>query len=362
MMESPLGGMASAPQPSQPPRRRRSWLYVTLGLLALLVCVAIIAITLGPLALRRLGARPGSLLPSAPLVCPRAKASDAMPRDTTGQFTVQPVYAEVLSYAHDAEGQSDSQRVHLWSVDVLGQYPPMDDIFTEAVGGVDQWNTSLSAIDPSAFRCVTQDMQTGDVAGQALATLRAAAKELPGPATTAYLVPWNTDKFYGASGEQSLLIPFWEPDPLNRNVTRDAATDWFYMPGALDHEYLEVVRYDRLGSEANAYKTLLGNMVTDGLADNFAEHMTGKPIDWGISPSEEAALWTQFQPTLTEYGNPNEPAEMLGDPAQGIPNAAGYAIGDHIVALYLQRHPGVTFNQLAGVDEQTIFDGSDYTG
>jgi hypothetical protein len=37
-------------------------------------------------------------------------------------------------------------------------------------------------------------------------------------------------------------------------------------------------------------------------------------------------------------------------------------IGDHIVALYLQKHPDVTFNQLAGMDAQTIFAGSGYNG
>ncbi|HEY7973780.1 MAG TPA: DUF2268 domain-containing putative Zn-dependent protease, partial [Ktedonobacterales bacterium] len=264
------------------PQRRRHWLFVAAGLLALCVCV--IAVAPGPLALTHLLRSP------AALACPQAKASDAVPHAGVGQFTVQPVYAEALTYAHDAAGQPKSQRVHLWSVDVLGQYPPMDDIFTSAVGGVGQWNASLSAIDPSAFRCVVQDMQSGQVATRALATLQAAAAQLPGPLTTAYLVPWNTDRFYGASGSQSLLIPFWEPDPLNRTLPRAATTDWAYMDGALDHEYLEVVRYDRLGSIGNAYLTLLDNMVTDGLADNFAEHMTGQQIDWGISPAEEAAL------------------------------------------------------------------------
>ncbi len=187
-------------------------------------------------------------------------------------------------------------------------------------------------------------------------------QQLPGPKTTAYLVPWNTNVFYGASGTQSLLIPFWEADPLNRALTRDAANDWDYMPGALDHEYMEVVRYERIGSMGNAYLTLLDNMVTDGLADNFANHMTGETIDWGISPAEEARLWAQFKGDVNQYANPNEASQMLGDPSQGIPNAAGYAIGDHIVALYLQRHPGVTFNQLAGMDAQTIFAGSGYTG
>ncbi len=366
MMESPLAGGIQAPQSGQPGGgpRRRTWLYVAAAFVALALCVGVVAVTLGPLALTGVLGRTRSLAPvlTSALVCPSAKASDAVPHDATGQFTIQPIYAEALSYAHDAAGQPARQRTHLWSVDVLGHYPPRDDIFTSAVGGSDQWNASLSAIDPSAFRCVVQDMQSADLTALALATLQKAAKEVPGPTTTAYLVPWNTDKFYGASGEQSLLIPFWEQDPLNRALPRNATSDWSYAPGALDHEYLEVARYARLGSAAEAYQTLLGNMVTDGLADNFAQHMTGEQIDWGISPAEEAALWARFQPDVNQLANPNEGSQMLGDSSQGIPNAAGYAIGDHIVALYLQRHPDVNFNQLAGMDAQTIFDGSGYAG
>jgi hypothetical protein len=270
---------------------------------------------------------------------------------------------EALNYAGDAEGQPTSQRVQFWAKDVLTPYPPMDDIFTEAVGGIDQWGQSLNTIDPNAFRCVVMDMQRAHVAEQALAALQAAAKQVPGPQTRAYLVPWNTSKFYGASQEQSLIIPFWENDPLNRLLPRNASQDWFYMVFALDHEYFEVARYDRLGSVTNAYLTLLDNMVTDGLADNFAAHMTNGPSqDWGISPGEEASLWAQFKPTMNDYGNPNEQAQMLGDPAHGIPDAAGYAIGDHIVAGYLARNPGVTFDQLAAMDAQTIYAGSGYNG
>lgn len=346
-------------------RRRGGWVWgvVTTGVaLQLVICVALVM--LAPAALAQVQGKLGAFRSglSSALDCPRAKASDAAPRDSSGQFTIQPVYAEALKYAGDAASQPSGQRVHLWAVDVLGQYPPMDDIFTEAVGGVDQWNASLSAIDPSAFRCVVRDMQAGDVAQQALGVLQADALQLPGPKTTAYLVPWNTRVFYGASGEQSLLIPFWEQSPLDRTLTRNPTADWGYLPFALDHEYLEVVRYDRLGSEANTYQTLLGNIVTDGLADNFAEHETGRTLDYGISPTEEASLWSRFQSDLNQIANANERAEMLGDPAQGIPNGAGYQMGDHIVALYLRRHPNATFNQLVGMSAQTIFAGSGYTG
>lgn len=339
---------------------RNRWLIIGAALVGLTLCVCVIGVALAPLAWSRLAGRARTL--TSVVVCPQAKASDAVPRDTTGQFTIQPVYSEALTYAQDASAHASSQRVHYWSVDVLGQFPPMADIFTEAVGGVDQWNASLSTIDPAAYRCIVQDMQAAHLETQALTDLQLAAKEIPGPTTTAYLVPWNTNVFYGASGEQSLLIPFWEQNPLDRTMPRNGAADWFYLPGALDHEYLEVARYQKLGGKDNTYQTLLGNIVTDGLADGFAMRMTHQTYDWGISPDEEAALWARFQPDLSRIANANQRAQMIGDAAQNIPNSAGYAIGDHIVADYLQRHPDVTFNQLAGMDAQTILDGSGYNG
>lgn len=159
-----------------------------------------------------------------------------------------------------------------------------------------------------------------------------------------------------------MLIPMWEADPLNRLLPRDPS-DWSFMYFPLYHEYLEVARYDRLGSVGNAYLTLLDNMVTDGMADNFAAHMTGGGLQsFGIPSDEEARVWAQFKPDINNYANPNQEADMFGDPAQGIPDAAGYQIGDHIVLGYIQRHPNVTFDQLAGMDANTIYAGSGYDG
>ena len=346
------------------PRRRTGWIIGGVVGLIVALCICVIAVLLAPLALLRITGRvtlPGvRQVASAP--CQGAVTSDGIPKDATGQFIVQPLYAEALAYASDAQGQPTSQRASIWSKDVLYPYPPMSDIFTEAVGGVDQWTSTLEKIDPNAFRCVVFDMQAAKVTDKALATLQADAKQVPGPRTRAYLVPWYTTTFGGASQEQSLLIPFWESDPLNRLTPHDDLTGWSYTAFALDHEYLEVARYDRLGSVGNAYQTLLDNMVTDGLADQFAAHMTGLPPATVMSAGQEASLWAQFKPTMNDYANPNQEAEMLGDPAHGIPRAAGYQIGDHIVAGYLARHPRVTFNQLAGMDARTIYAGSGYNG
>ncbi|HEX8732450.1 MAG TPA: hypothetical protein VF725_10380, partial [Ktedonobacterales bacterium] len=83
-------------------RRRRGWVWIVAAGVAvnLIVCVALAL--LAPVALSRFHGKLGGL--AGALVCPTAKASDAAPRDYTGQFTVQPVYTEALKYASDAGG------------------------------------------------------------------------------------------------------------------------------------------------------------------------------------------------------------------------------------------------------------------
>ena len=353
--------------PAQPPRPARRRGYLAAGIVALVValCVCVGAVALAPLALRTFSARFLPTIPrqAAQAICPGAVARDTAPTDATSQFTVQPVYAEVLSYATDAASQPTSQRVPIWTRDVLIPFPPMADIFTAATGGMDQWGQELGALDPSVFRCVTRDMQSAGLTDLALKALQAAAKQVPGPHTLVYLVPWISHTFGGASQWQSMLIPIWEADPLDRALPRGGASDFAYMYFPIYHEYFEVARYDRLGSSDNAYLTLLGNMVTDGMADNFAAHMTGLGLqNFGISPDEEARLWAQFKPNLTRYANPDQGVDMIGSNGSGVPNGAGYQIGDHIVASYLATHPGVTFDQLAGMDANTIYTGSGYDG
>jgi hypothetical protein len=360
-------GWGSAPggwQPAPQQRKRTGWIIgaAVVGVVALCVCV--VSALLAPLAFSRITGRisipgAGSLTPS---VCGNAAPRDTVPTDQTGQFTVQPLYAEVLNYAKDAAKQPSSQRANLWEKDVLYPYPPMNDIFSENFGTMDQWAQTLNAKDPDAFRCVVLDMQTAHIEQKALVALQAAARQVPGPHTLAYLVPWYDLQIGGASQEQSLLIPVWENNPLNRTLAHDGSIDWTFIEFALDHEYLEVARYDRLGSVSNAYLTLLDNMVTDGMADNFAAHMTGQPLERGMDPATEAALWAKYKPTINQYANPNQEAVMLGDPANGIPDGAGYQIGDHIVTGYLTRHPNVTFNQLASMDATEILAGSGYNG
>lgn len=346
-----------------PPRKSRTIWWIVGGVVAsVIICLAVAL--LAPLSYLIYTGRiqaPGALSKLEPLACPGAVARDPIPTDQTSQFTVQPLYREALTYASDARNAPVSQRTDLWAQDVLGPYPLMEDIFSNAVGGVDAWQKELGSVDPNTFRCLVYDMQQADVTDHALNVLQVDAVQIHGPKTYAYLVPWYSTTFGGASGVQSLLIPIWETAPLDRMLPR-SASDFAYIDFPLDHEYLEVARYDRLGSAANAYLTLLDNMVTDGMADQFAAHMTGQPTRQFMTSAQEAQFWAEFEPHMNDYANPNQEADMLGDPASGVPYGAGYQIGDHIVGDYLARHSGVTFNQLVAMDAQTIFAGSGYNG
>lgn len=341
------------------------WLLAALVAIVVLVgAVGYAAVAIPPsLQLARAMLSRPAYSTGTPRLCASARASDAAPQDAgSGQFLVRPMYAEALRYAQDAAGQTPDQQVHYWAVDVLGPVPLLEDLFSDAAGDVSQWRTTLSGLDPTDFRCVVEDMQQSNVARLALQTLQRDAATLPGPTTHVYLVPWYTTTFGGASAEKTILIPYWESQPQNRVLPRDGRA-WSLAPWALDHEYLEVSRYQRIG-EDNAYLTLLGNLVTDGMADSFAAAMEGTDSynDFLLQPDQERSLWARIAPAVDQVANPLQRAVMLGDPAQGIPADAGYCIGYHIVQGYRKRHPGTPFSQLAGMDADTIFAGSGYSG
>ncbi len=349
-------------------RRLPIWSRWLLGALAAIVvlvgAVGATAMTL-PLSLAMARAVLQSPFASVrPQLCAGAHATDVVPQgSSSSQFLIRPMYAEALRYAQDAAGQPPDQQVNLWAVDVMAPVPLLEDLFSQAVGDVSYWRTTLSRLNAADFRCVVQDMQRSHVATLAFQTLQRDAAVLPGPITHVYLIPWYTTTFSGASTENAILIPYWELQPLNRALPRDGSAWSSMAPWALDHEYLEVSRYQRLG-EGNAYLTLLGNLVTDGMADSFAAAMEGQTAyaDFLLLPDQERALWARIAPTVDQVANPLQRAVMLGDPAHGIPTDAGYCIGYHIVQGYLTRHPGTTFPRLAGMDAETIVAGSGYNG
>jgi len=213
-------------------------------------------------------------------------------------------------------------------------------------------------------------MEAADVGQQAMRALQQDASLLSGPATTVYLLPWPASTPFpelnavtGYSGIGAFMLKLWEPAPSARTATTIAAQWARYIPAMVAHEELEVVRYDRIGFQT-AYATLLAYMVTDGMADSFATAQTHLHLSWDdvLTAQQEQWIWRQIQPKLASGSLAEQDVVMFGDETQGLPPDTGYTIGFHIVQGYLARHPDTSFATLAGLDTQSIFAGSGYTG
>jgi hypothetical protein len=289
-----------------------------------------------------------------------------------GTLTVHSLYAEVLRYVDDATSHPHADRVNLWDDDVLAQATELYNFpsaFT--VGNRQVEERILSSASPDDFRCVVTDMERAGVGQIALQALERDTVVLSGPPTMLGLLPWPLSTPFpelnlvgGTSSTGSIAVQLWESAPTSRTATTISAQWARYIPAAVTHEDLEVVRYDRIGL-STAYATLLAHMVTDGLADSFATAQTQLRLSWDnvLSSQQEQQIWQQIQPDLLTAGSlAQQSAVMFGDATQGFPPDTGYTIGFHIVQGYLARHPGISFSTLAGLSTAAIFDGSGYTG
>jgi hypothetical protein len=294
--------------------------------------------------------------------CMSASPTDAAPNDSSGQFTLHPLYTETLAYTLDIQGRPVSSRSDRWTYDVENGDPILEYLFT-SIRNAQDWQATLTGTTPDAFRCAVEDAQAQDITGQVLSALQVDAALLSGPPTDVYLMPFPTRDVGGVSTTKAILIPFWEPNPADRSLLRDYSRIWGFVPFAVAHEYFEVVRYDHIG-EGRAYETILDNIVTDGMAEAFGSHQTGQdsPSDTAMTVDVEEQVWGRIQSSLDAVGSPLQDSVMFGDASQGIPTDAGYCIGFHIVRDFLRIHPTATFAQLAGMSAKAVLAGSGYIG
>lgn len=315
--------------------------------------------------------RPTALSTATPAyTCTPAQTRDEVL--TVGTLTVRSLYAEVLRYVDDATSHPHADRVTLWIDDVLAQATELYNFpFAFALGNRQVEERILSSASPDDLRCVVTDMERAGVGQLALQALERDTAVLSGPPTMLDLLPWPLSTPFpelnlvgGTFSTGSIAIQLWESAPTSRTATTISAQWARYIPAAVAHEDLEVLRYDRIGYYT-AYVDLLANMVTDGMADSFATAQTQLMLSWDnvLSPQQEQQIWQRIQPDLLTTGSLAQmTAVMFGDATQGFPPDTGYTIGFHIVQGYLARHPGAAFSTLAGLSTAAIFDGSGYMG
>jgi hypothetical protein len=111
---------------------------------------------------------------------------------------------------------------------------------------------------------------------------------------------------------------------------------------------------------------LLDKVVAEGAAVAFEKQAFPRSAtnywDRLLLPRQEASAWRKMKPHLRD--SVLEHPQIVGKwmvGGHGVPIAAGYVIGYHMVKAYLARHPGSTPAELAVVPSETILRGSGYS-
>ncbi|WP_139652881.1 DUF2268 domain-containing protein [Raoultibacter phocaeensis] len=145
-----------------------------------------------------------------------------------------------------------------------------------------------------------------------------------------------SEGYAGDGGIPGFILVWLDPNDLT--LSR--------MPAALAHEANHNVRFQFI--EWSNDITLAEMLVSEGLAENFAESLFGKKNvgPWVTKTSEETlrhaikpklreALGVQGMAALSAYLYGDEIAALQGYPTAGLPYCAGYACGYHLVKQFL---------------------------
>lgn len=190
---------------------------------------------------------------------------------------------------------------------------------------------------------------------------------LPGPATTITVTVGDPDQIIAAVGATGFtdpetgaitigLYPTWseEPPDVGQGLARTLAH--------------EVDRSVRITIGAGLGRTLLDQLVADGVATAFGESaFPGPPDPWvhALSATQECQQWHHLEPLLEVVGIHQEvltggsvSSAIFGE--SSMPLLTGRAIGYHIVAAYLERNGLTSWAALAATPSKKIYDASDY--
>jgi uncharacterized protein YjaZ len=215
--------------------------------------------------------------------------------------------------------------------------------------------------EPNAFlRRERQLLSSADAVAAIQVALPALAKALPGPATKIAVLPASPvmkpylDKYgisgYGATLGSGRIVMAVDP----------TKPDWkAFLRYAAAHEYHHSTWIARHWVSADL--TLLEYLVFEGRADAFARRMNPTfevPADRYLTTDQEAAVWRQITPVLSERSSGRINEVMNG--TASIPFGSGYAIGYHIVQAFLRSHPSSTDATLIDMEPGAILRDSGY--
>jgi uncharacterized protein YjaZ len=107
--------------------------------------------------------------------------------------------------------------------------------------------------------------------------------------------------------------------------------------------------------------TFLESLVNEGQADEFAKsvYTDCHPSWYSFAEENEKAAWEKYRAVLYNIAGPGNSGNIFGDEKSGIPRFAGYYFGCRIVRSFMDRNPGLSFEELMKIPHDTIYKGSD---
>jgi len=112
----------------------------------------------------------------------------------------------------------------------------------------------------------------------------------------------------------------------------------------LHHELNHVARWKTVGYGT----TLLGALISEGLADHFEREITNKNLNpWSVA-LDRSQIKQMMKRAEKEYNNKNYNHNewFFGSKEKGIPRWTGYTLGYNLVAEYLEKNPSKKPSQL----------------
>lgn len=117
------------------------------------------------------------------------------------------------------------------------------------------------------------------------------------------------------------------------------------------HEYHHTLRKRTVGYVSNLFEAF----VSEGLADHFAEEITGETPPWSDPPPEEVVVAWRAEAERVWLEPQFDYAAWFVGLNSDIPRGTGYAIGRRIVEEYLASHPNQRASTLFDVSAREFF-------
>lgn len=202
-----------------------------------------------------------------------------------------------------------------------------------------------------------QKLQTSKISGEFETIVQCLPKEDDDPMTIA-LYPSDNDMPEGIVG-----TGVWGNIILNINPLNPCFETW--TPFVFAHEYHHNVLgfYWYCVKEGKETKgNFLEAIINEGEADAFAQSIyPSLSPSWhkGVSADRESEVWEKLKKVLYKESSPEEISPyMFGNEDLGIPANSGYYFGHAIVEDYINKHYGISFQELIKVPHKDIFNES----